>query len=122
MPCAKVGPAAKLARERQRLLLKRIGPSTILLKKPQRSPSCAVIVRPVNRQLGGAALADHARQHRARAHVAAGKARHAVNRNAVLRLRRGEAQVGRHGDDRAGANRHAVDRGNDRLAATEASP
>ena len=48
--------------------------STRRLKKPQRSASSAPIERPGEQQLGGAALADDARQHRARAHVAAGEA------------------------------------------------
>ena len=40
-----------------------------------------------------------------------------LNRNAVLRARGAEAQVGRHRDDRAGARADAVDRGDDRLRA-----
>ena len=69
-------------------------------------------------QLGGAALADDARQDRAGAHVAAGEP-DAGEQEGRLRLGRGEAQVGGHGDDRAGAGAHAVDRRDDRLAAAD---
>ena len=40
-----------------------------------------------------------------------------VNRNAVLRARRGEADVAGHGEDRASARANAFDRGDDRLRA-----
>src|SRR5204862_7585073 len=67
-------------------------------------------------QLAGAALADDPRQHRARAHVAAGEA-DAVEEERGLAPRGADAQVARHRQDRAGAGADAVDRGDDRLRA-----
>ena len=72
-------------------------------------------------KLGGAALADDARQDRAGAHVAAGKA-DAVEQERDLGARGADADVGGHGDDRAGAGADAVDRGDDRLRRRRASP
>ena len=69
-------------------------------------------------QFGGAALADDARQDRAGAHVAAGEP-DAGEQERGLGFRRGEADVGGHGDDGAGADRDAVDGRDDRLAAIE---
>jgi tRNA(Ile2) C34 agmatinyltransferase TiaS len=67
-------------------------------------------------QLARAALADDPRQHRARAHVAAGEA-DAVEEERGLGARGADAQVARHRQDRAGAGADAVDRGDDRLRA-----
>ena len=79
-------------------------------------PSVGAHGAPEKQQFARAALADDARQHRARAHVAAGEA-DAVEQERGLRFRRRIANVGRHGDDRAGADADAVDGGDDRLRA-----
>ncbi len=117
MPLAKVGPDAMRRASASASCSKRVGGDELVEKAPalaflRRHGAAGV------EKFGGAALADDARQHRAGAHVAAGKP-DAVEQERGLRLRRGDAQIGRHGDDRAGADRHAVDRGNDRLAAME---
>ena len=120
MPLAKVGPDA-IRRASDSASFSRTSAATSLLKKPQafaflRRHGAAGIEK-----FGGAALADDPRQDRAGAHVAAGKA-DAVEQKRGLRLRRCDANVGSHGDDRAGAGGDAVDRGNNRLAAMTASP
>ena len=89
---------------------------TSRLKKPQRSRLLAAHRAAGVEQLGGAALADDARQHRARAHVAAGEADAREQERVLLRAvprRRSRRQR----DDRAGAGADAVDGRDDRLRA-----
>ena len=117
MPLAKVGPAAMRRASASASLLQRVGGDQLVEKAPglaflRRHGAAGV------KQFGGAALADDARQDRARPHVAAGKA-DAIEQERGLRGGRREAQIRSHGDDGAGAGRDAVDRGDDRLAAME---
>jgi hypothetical protein len=109
MPCAKVGPA-RLRRRGQHL--RRDQPV-------EEAPALGLLAAERTagvEQLAGAAVADQARQDRARAHVAAGQP-DAVEQERRPAARGADAQVGRHRQDRAGAGAHAVDRGDDRLRA-----
>jgi hypothetical protein len=87
------------------------------LKKPQRSPSSRTSCGPC-RGAPRRALPDDAGEDGASAHVAAGEP-DAGEQKGGARFRRGEADVGGHGDDRAGADADPVDRGDDRLAAAD---
>ena len=98
-PCANVGPSAS-ARASACASASSASAATSRLKKPH----ARALVRRHRaagvEQLGGAALADHARQQRAGAHVAAGEA-DAHEQERGLRRGRAEAQVGRQRDHRA---------------------
>src|SRR3984957_8219388 len=65
-------------------------------------------------QLRGPRLADDARQDRTRPPVASGQST-LIEQDRALGASRGEPQVGRHGDDRAGARADTLDRRDDRL-------
>ena len=83
----------------------------------EESPALALLRRhraTGEQQLGGASLANDARQHRAGAHVAAGEADAREEKGGLGRWR-GETQVRSERDHRAGADARAVDRRDDRL-------
>jgi hypothetical protein len=87
MPWAKVGPAAILPASVQRLALELVPAPAVVI-----APALALLSAhgaPGIEQLRRAALADDARQHGARAHVAAGKP-DAGEQERGLRLRRGK--------------------------------
>ena len=117
MPCAKVGPLASCLREGDRFRLELCRRDEAIEEAPAlaflRAHGAAGVEK-----LRRPALADDAGQDRAGAHVAAGEP-DAREEEGGLRLRRGEADVGRHGDDRAGADADPVDRRDHRLAAME---
>ena len=114
---AKVGPAAMRRASAERLVVERRGRDEAVEEAPGGALVGGHRAAGVE-ELGGAALADDARQHGAGAHVAAGEA-DAGEEEGGLRLGRAEAEVGGHGDDGAGADADAVDGGDDRLAAGE---
>ena len=118
MPCANVGPVGQPPGQRERSRSSSSSAGCSALKKPHRSPSVGAHRAAGVEQLGGPALTDDARQHRAGAHVAAGQA-DAGEQERRRRLRCGEAHVRCHGDDRSGADAHAVDGRDDRLAAPD---
>ena len=117
---AKVGPSAMPLGERHRLGVEVGGGDEAVEEAPGGGFVGGHGAAGVE-ELGGAALADDAREHGAGAHVAAGEA-DAGEEEGGLRLGRAEAEVGGHGDDGAGADADAVDGGDDRLAAGRASP
>ena len=109
MPLAKVGPDAMRRASASASCLQRVGGD----EPVEEAPGFAFLRRHRAagiEKFGGAALADDPRQDRAGAHIAAGEA-DAVEQKRGLRLRRCDADVGGHGDDRAGAGGDAVDRG-----------
>ena len=114
--CAKVGPSARRLASAIASASSASG-ATSRLKKPQRSPSSADMVRPVKSSSAARPWPIDARQHGAGAHVAAGEA-DAREEERGLGRRRAEAHVGEERDHRAGADADAVDRGDDRLRRT----
>ena len=115
MPWANVGPAASSRASACAASCSDCG----VAQPVEPSPTLALVAaqHPAGvQQLARTAVADDARQQRARAHVAPGET-HALEQERRLAARRAEAQVGRHGNDRAGARAYAVDRGDDRLRA-----
>ena len=90
--------------------------ATRRLKKPQRQPFVGRQGAAGEQQLRRAPLADDSRQDRAGAHVAAGQADSREQKRG-LGARRAEAQVGSHGEDRAGAGANAIHRRDDGLRA-----
>ncbi len=88
--------------------------ATSLLKKPQRSPSSADMVRPV-KSSSAARPCPMTRGSMAQAPMSQPASPTRVNRNAGLRLRRAEAHIAEQRDHRTGADADAIDRGDHRL-------
>jgi hypothetical protein len=110
--CANQGPSASM-----RATLCASASSVRLVHGVEPAPGQALVGphrAPRVQQLGGAALADDARQQAAGAHVGAGQA-DAREQERRLRRRRAQAPVGRQRHHRAGPGAHAVDGGHHRL-------
>ena len=117
MPWANVGPETILSARSERLRLEGAGVDQPVVE----APALAFLGShrpPRIEKLGGAALADDARQDRAGAHVAT-RQPDPGEQEGGLGLRRREPDVRRHGDDGARSDGDAIHRGDDRLAAIE---
>ena len=92
MAWAKVGPCGQLCRQRLRFGQQRLGRAQAVEEAPLQRFLAAQRAAGVQ-QLGGAALADHARQQRARAHVGA-RQPHAHEQERRLAARGAQPQIG----------------------------